>query len=587
MNTQTEHQSASRFQFSVILRFVIAFLLLVQSSWSQVAGPQDPAAVQRVGVTPGNQLRLTLDNAIALALTNSNDVEASRDELRMSQFSCTASLGVFDVHLSPETYFRRTVSPVASSLSGVANGSLRQQDRRSAIRLNGSTNSGGSYDVDFSANRITTNNQFVSLSPQYPTSLNFTYTQPLMRGLRIDDNRRQIQVAKKNVAMNDAQFQQRVMEIITDVTRAFWDLVFAVQNEQVQVEARNQAQGQLESNRRQAEQGVLAPIDVVAAEAQMAVFEQDIYTAQETITRAENALKVLLLPDRRAPEWSRPLQPVTEANPQPPSVDLSEAVSAALENRPELQRAKAVADINEINTRYFRDQSKPQVDVVGTYTSAGLAGTAAAVRSVNPLAGGFEPIVARLNELSTQAGLTTIPSLNFGNGAVPEVFIGGMSESLRSLFNSRFPTTEVGLRINLPLRNRTAEGNLGRSLAEASRIKDQNEQLEQQIEAEVRNAVQAIRSAQARSTAAAAARSAAQQLFESEQRRLQTGASTVFLVFQRQTDLITARSRELQAQTDLNKAIATFQRVTGNTFKANNVTLRAEVAGSRSCQPAQ
>ena len=116
MNTQTEHQSASRFQFSVILRFVIAFLLMVQSSWSQVAGPQDPAAVQRVGVTTGNELRLTLDNAIALALTNSNDVEASRDELRMSQFSCTASLGVFDVHLSPETYFRRTVSPVASPM---------------------------------------------------------------------------------------------------------------------------------------------------------------------------------------------------------------------------------------------------------------------------------------------------------------------------------------------------------------------------------------------------------------------------------------------------------------------------------------
>ena len=74
-------------------------------------------------------------------------------------------------------------------------------------------------------------------------------------------------------------------------------------------------------------------------------------------------------------------------------------------------------------------------------------------------------------------------------------------------------------------------------------------------------------------SAAAAQRQAAEQQYTSEQRKFQAGMSTVFLVLQRQTDLITARGRELQTQTDLNKAIAEFQRATGNTFRYRNVAV--------------
>jgi HAE1 family hydrophobic/amphiphilic exporter-1 len=132
------------------------------------------------------------------------------------------------------------------------------------------------------------------------------------------------------------------------------------------------------------------------------------------------------------------------------------------------------------------------------------------------------------------------------------------------------------VRVALPLRNRTAEANLGRSLAEGSLIRNQRAQAEQLIEADVRNATQTLRSAEARLASAAASRSSAEQQYESEQRQFRAGTTTLFLVLQRQTELLAARGRELQAQTDLNKAIADFQRATGNTLRANNVAVRTD-----------
>jgi len=134
---------------------------------------------------------------------------------------------------------------------------------------------------------------------------------------------------------------------------------------------------------------------------------------------------------------------------------------------------------------------------------------------------------------------------------------------------------------SLPFGNRTAKANLGRTLVEGDRIKNQQAQTEQIIEADVRNATQALRSAEARLASAAASRASAEQLYESEQRQFRAGTTTVFLVFQRQNELVAARGRELQAQTDLNKSISEFQRATGTTLTANSVEITDINAPSR------
>jgi len=531
-------------------------------------------SAERVGVDIMNQLSLTLEEAIEMALLNNNDIDSSKIAVQIAEFNLCGARGVYDPLLIGESYYESRTTPTASTIGGAgSSGKVTQSDFRTNIGASGfSPFAGGSYTADFTSARTTTNNQNSLLNPQFPSQLNLTYTQPLWRGLRFDNNRRQIEIARKNLSLTDAQFRQRAIEVIAQVEQAYWDLVFALRNLQVQIDAVKQARVQLESNQRLVDRGVLAPIDIIAATTQITTFEQSVYTAQEDVTRSENNLKTLMLPERTSEIWSRPITPVSEINLEPPRVALEAAVADALLNRPEITQLQTNAEINKINQRFFRDQTKPQIDLVGNYTSNGLAGTANEISrmssTVNP------DLLARINQISAGQNLPPLiiePTTTIS--APPDTLVGGFFNSLGGLLSQKFPTYRLGVRISLPWGNRVAEANLGSSLAEQSQIVNQRAQQEQIIEAQVRNSLQSLRSAEARLASALAARTSAEQLSESEQRQFRAGTTTVYLVLQRQTELLAARGRELQAQTDLNKAISEFQRATGTTLSANNVTV--------------
>lgn len=506
-------------------------------------------SAERIGVDVSNQLPISLQDAVRLALENNNDIDASRIDVTIAEFNLRSSRGVYDPNIFTENFYERRTTPTASVIGGAVNGSVTQSTLSTNSGVSGfSRIGGGFYNFNFSSSRTNTSNLNATLNPQFPSALNFTYTQPLFRGRRIDLQRRNIEIAKKNLSLTDAQFRQRAIEVIAQVESAYWDLTYALRNLQVQIDAVRQARVQLESNLRLVEKGVLAPIETIAANAQITTFEQNVYTAQEQVTQAENTLKTLMLPDRTNEIWTRALVPVSPVELEVPRVPLETALREALTNRQEIAQLQTSAEINQINERYFRDQTKPQIDLVAGYTSSGLAGTPTA-RSINP---------------------TT------GQSSVPSNLTGGYFNSLSNLIQQDYPTYRVGVTISLPWGNTTAKANLGRTLAEGSQIKNSQAQTEQIIEADVRNALQSLRSAEARLQAAAATRASAEQLFESEQRQFRAGTSTVFLVFQRQTTLIGARAGELLAQTALNKAISAFQRATGTTLSANSVEITKE-----------
>lgn len=533
--------------------------------------PEKPLpSLERVGVNDAEALPLTLNEAIRFALENNNDIRASRIDVEKAEFELTGRNGAYDPTLFSESYFERTSIPVASFIGGSNTGSLKINDATGRAGISGlSPKWGGSYQIDMSSTRYSTSNFFNTLNPAYSSKFSFAYTQPLGRGLRTDDTRRQIEIAKKNLALSDVQFRQKATEIITNVEQSYWELVNALKTLQVQVEAVKQSRAQVETNKRQVAQGVLAPIDVVEAEAQVKNFEQNVYSAQEQVTRSENTLKTLMLADRQAELWSRSLLPVTPVNLEAPRILLEDAVSTALQNRFELAELRTNTDINKINQKYYRDRIKPQVDLEMSYSSNGYAGQVA--NNDNPVLNDLNALQKRVAELSNLAGLPTQSGQIYNNP--PADFQGGYGQSIANMFGQDNPSFRVGVRISLPLKNRTARADLGHSLAEGRRLDTVRAQTEQLIEADVRNTTQAVRSVEARLAAAASSRVAAEQQYTSEQRKFQAGMSTVYLVLQRQTDLVTARGRELQTQTDLNKAIADFQRAIGNTFRYRNVAV--------------
>lgn len=527
-------------------------------------------SVERVGVEVGEPLSLTLAEAIRLALENNNDIEATRIDVSVAEHDLTAARGAYDLRFTSEYYFERSETPVASFLAGGNGGSLNTTDATGRVGFEGlAPRGGGSYKFEFTSRRLNTNNAFNDINPTVSNGFSFSYTQPLLRGRRIDDTRRRVEIAKKNLSLTDAQFRRRATEVITNVEQAYWELAYALRNLQIQIDAVRQARAQAESDRRQVEKGVIAPVDLLEAETQVKNFEQNVYAAQEGVSHAENSLKKMLAAERSAEIWSKALLPVTPVDLEAPRVALGAAVESALTNRLELAELQTSAEINKIDQRFYRDQTRPQVDLTASYSSNALAGSLR--DEENPLVSGLVSLQNRVNELSTLSGLPALPTTTFNtDGSI----VGGYGQSLGNLFAQNNPTVKVGVKISLPFRNRTAKANFARTVTEGRRVENQRAKVEQVIEAEVRDTLQALRSVEARLAAASSARSTAEQQYQSERRKFQSGMSTTYMVSQRQIDLINARGRELQAQTDLNKAIADFRRAIGSTLQTHNVALR-------------
>jgi outer membrane protein TolC len=528
-----------------------------------------PTLPTRIGVF--GERELSLADALAAVLENNVDIAVSRTGTEQATYAVAGARGAFDTRLSFQSSFVRQVVPVSSIIGGGASGRLTQQDLLVGPRLEGFLPSlGTNYQLSFTSRRQATDNTFTTLNPQFPTALVLSITQPLLRGRRIDSARRQIEITRKNEELSEAQFQQRVMDVTLQAEQAYWDLVFARQNLQVQRDGLALASQQVDSNIRLVDQGVGAPIDVVEARTQLALARQNAYAAQTLLTRAENALKLLMAGDRSSPFWPVALLPSTTRREAGADPSLEDAVGRALARRPELTQTAIVNATNEANTRFFRDQTRPQVDLVGTYTSSGLAGRTINL-GPNPLTAGFQPLVERLNSLSGLQGLPPIDSLGGSDSSIPSLLVGGVGQSLSNLARQDFPTMEVGLRLSLPFRNRTAQANLAGSLIEGRRIQLQRRQIEDAIEADVRNALQAVSSARASLEAATEGSRLAGEQYASEQRKFEAGTSTVFLVLQRQNSLIATRSQQARAESDLNKSLAVLSRATGEILRAHRI----------------
>jgi len=295
------------------MRMLVALLLGVSAFAQDPQSPALPPAKTleiptRIGIISSTPI--SLNEVIQRVLANDKDLQVSRIVKEEAVYNVRSAQGYFDPRIGLNAHRSHSTTPVASVLGGAPNGKLVQDEWLADPQLSGAFPAlGGTYKLDFSSARQTTNSQFATLSPQYPTAVNLNLTQPLWRGLRYDDNRHRLQVARKNTSLSNEQFRQRVIEITTQAIQAYWELDFAYRNLQVQVEAVRLAEQQDASNRRQVAQGLLAPIDVIQTQTQIATFEQNVFAAQQMLSSAENAVKILITPDRNDLLWSAALVP--------------------------------------------------------------------------------------------------------------------------------------------------------------------------------------------------------------------------------------------------------------------------------------
>lgn len=502
--------------------------------------------IKRLG-TNGGVISLSLNDAVRVGLENNNDIDIARDEVRFAETNLRALRGIYDPVFTVTPVLDYSVSPTSNLLGGSRSnpGQVRQTD----FLINSSvtqliTRGGGSYSAFFNNLHRSTDSSLTALDPYNSTSLGVTFTQPLFRNLRIDRARRDIRVQRRRIEQADADFRRKTIETVTDIQQAYWNLVFALREQQNRLNNIELVREQYRTVEGRIKEGHSAPLERVQVEAELARQEAELLGATRDVTVAENKLKLLILPSSLIPEWSAEIIPTDKPQVDFAPVNLDDTLKDARENRQELARLKTEQEINALDRKYLRDQTKPRVDLSATLATTGLAG--------NPVPGAFVPNT---------------------NQSLPDRYTGGYGQTLGNLFGFETRSVVIGVTIEIPFRNRTAREQLAGAEIRQKQLESSTRSLEQTVEMEVRNAAQDLETARETVLRTREARRASEIQLAGEQQLFRNGNSTTFLVFERTNQLINARTSELRAETEYNTALANLQRATGTTLRAMNITL--------------
>jgi HAE1 family hydrophobic/amphiphilic exporter-1 len=508
------------------LRVTSALLTQAATSGGQAAPPQAAAA--------GQTRRLTIEEAVKLALEHNLGIQIARYDPQVQDLTVAQARAAWVPSVT--NYFQKNSqdSPNNSFLAGSLGGKTSQASFSNSAGLQQNTPWGGNYSASWDGSRSTTNSSFSTFSPQVRSGLSASLVQPLVRNFSIDSLRQQVAVSLKNREISDVQLRQTIATTMRTVRNAYWNLAYATASLAVQRQSLELAQESLRNTRSRVEIGTTPPIDIVEAESEVATREEAVIIAEAAIKTAEDNLRALVF-DPSAPDfWTMTIEAVDLPPFQPITVDTDGAVRNALEKRTDLLRTSKSLEINDVQIRYLRNQTLPDVNAQFDYGLSGLGGLNL-VRGPGP----FGP----------------------GSGAVIDTVGRSYAATLGDIFANRYPQWTASVNISYPLGVSQQEASLARARIEYSQAQAQLKNQQLQVSTQVREASRQVQTNQKRVETTRAARSFAERRLEAEQRKFAAGTSTSFIVFQAQRDLALARNNELKAILDYNQSVVDLETV--------------------------
>ncbi|HEY8548996.1 MAG TPA: TolC family protein [Vicinamibacterales bacterium] len=491
------------------------------------------------------QESLTLRDAIAMALERNRDLAVEREVAVQADAGVERARSAYDPVFRLDGRYRDQSLPVVSVLSGAPEGELAPTTRgvSASARYTRLLPAGGTITFGTSISRETSNSLLTLISPAWFTSAGVEFRQPLLQNRRIDPARRAIRVARLTRERSDASMRRLVADTTAAVEQAYWRLVAATREVDIRRSTVELAERQRDDVQARVEAGVTPEADLAQPVAEIERRKGELLAAIEARSRAEHALKALILDSAESPLWAVTLNPVDPPNMAPLPVDLQAALADARNLRPELDDLDRRLDLQEVEIEAARDRLKPQLDLVGSYTARGLAG------------GRHEDIIA-------------IPGFPSG---FPDDFDGALGTSLDLLARQRFPDATAGVTLSIPLGHRAARADIAAAESGRRQVVSLRERLLLQIALEVRNAVVAVQTAAQRIDAARASREAAAIQLQAEVDRFAAGATTSFFVLTRQNELAAAEVAEATALAAYRQALTELSRARGTLLRDRQV----------------
>lgn len=488
-------------------------------------------------VVADGELRLSLDDAVEIALRQNLDLSLQRYDRTVNALGVQQNLGLFDLRGFASAQLSDSSSPNTSGLEGAA--VITGQSRSWSLGLAQLTPWGGELEGSLSASRSATNSTNALINPEYFASQSYRFTQPLLAGFGEESTKLPILQARITSDIGREVFEQQVTRVIQQVENAYWGVVEARAQLEVAEESLGLAGELHERNRVQVDVGTLAPIELVGSEATVATREEGVIAARAAVGDATDVLLQLLNLDREA-YWDLEVRPTTDPETETVEVDLDQAITTALGERPELAQQQLNLQGAELDARVLRRDKLPSVDLMLTYGADGIAG-----RGVI-----FDPETGDPLPLDTDLG-----------------------DAFSDVFGRDFDNWSIGLQVTHPLQNRGARALSTIADLDVDRARTDLERLRLQVITEVRAAARNVETAAQQIESARVSRRLQERNLEAEQKRYENGMSTSFQVTEIQEDLSGARSREVSAVTGYRRALAELYRATGQLLEVTGVEL--------------
>ncbi len=494
-----------------------------------LAGWVWPVAAQEVEI-----LNVDLHSAVRMALQKNFRIEGETFGPKIAKARQKAASGKFDPVLElslthdENNQELRTLNPnleVVTPGLGSATQDLfaRTQGNLADSSITGLTPWGLTYDLGYSL-RWDDSNQRTPDYTRYESFFGAGIVQPLLKNFGTDTNLASIRIARADRAISVWQLQGVAIDVVTDCIRTYSELCFAIENLAVEVRSRDLAAQLVKDNSKRAEIGVMAPLDVLQARADLASREERVLVAERSVADNENFLKQLITNEITGLFDIR-VVPAPPRLPPAPTPDRKKEFARAFELRPDYRQSLLDLQKRQINVVFTRNQALPRLDLLASFGLNGI-----------------------------DKGLSEAMSRVVGQDDVNYSW-------------------SVGAVFNVPIPNREGTGTLEASKLETAQALVGLKRLEQQILVEADNAAGQIVTTAKRIEASRSAREFAAATLDAAQARLASGTSTTFEVLQFQRDLATAEANELRARADHIIARAEYARSIGTTLELNKVSV--------------
>lgn len=503
---------------------------LMKAALDQVAaGGQSPQGTVRKPQGPTVDLRL--EDAVSRAMDQNIDLAVQRLNPQLQDLALAQTRAAYRPTVSSTLGDRNSTTTPNTTLGGgsvVTTGTYTYNSSLSQVL----PWTGGTASLGWNNSRQTSNSNNVTYNPSYSATWSASLSQPLWRNFRIDSTRNSLWTGLISRQIADVNLRASVVNTAASTRNAYWDLVYAVQNVEIQKNAVALAEQFVKDNQAKVEIGTLAPLDVIVSQSSLAQARQRLVAAQQTREQNELTLKRLIVGSTQDPLWTATLNPVDQ--PEPPAkaepIDLKAAIANALDKRTDLIVSRETLRQSEMTLKYNKNQTLPQADLTASYSSQGTGG----------------------DLYSRQGGLTGAPVL---------VRQGGYMDALTIVRKLSNPTWSFTLNFSYPIGTSSAEAAYARAKIQYQQSLTQMKSAELRVATDVTQAALNVQSNLQQVETARAARELAQKQLEAEQSKFEVGMQTNYFVVQAQQNLAAAQVSELQATLNYRKSLVTFQQV--------------------------